>query len=243
MEEGFASIQDAVYLKRSVRAEMTRSAPVDAIAFDLDGVLIDSEPIWDAVRRELTEAWGGHWHDSAHQEMMGMSAPEWSRYMHERLALPQPPEEINQEVVRRVAEHYERNVPLLPSAVECVQRLAREWPLAVASSSNRSLIEAVLRIAKLRDCFRVVLSSEEVVNGKPQPDVYLEAARRLGIQASHCAAVEDSENGILAAKAAGMRVIAVPNRHYPPSSSSLQTAEAVLSSLHDLTPAFVRGLF
>lgn len=222
---------------------MTRSAPVDAIVFDLDGVLIDSEPIWDAVRRELTEAWGGHWHDSAHREMMGMSAPEWSRYMHECLAIPQPSEKINQEVVRRVAQRYECGVPLLPSAVESVRSLAGEWPLAVASSSNRSLIELVLKIANLRDCFRIVLSSEEVVNGKPQPDVYLEAARRLAIQAGRCPAVEDSQNGILAAKAAGMRVVAVPNRHYPPSSSSLQMAEAVLPSLQDLTPSFVRTLF
>lgn len=217
-------------------------AGIRAIIFDLDGVLFDSEPLWDAVRHELTLAWGGRWHDRAHRDMMGMSAPEWSRYMHERLALPQSPQEINAEVVSRMANRYAGGLPLLPGAVACVRALAAHWPLAVASSSNRTLIDVVLAHAGLHASFRVVLSSEDVQRGKPAPDVYLEVARRLAVPPSECAVIEDSANGIRAAASARMPVIAVPNRHYPPNDETLQLARAVVSSLTEVTPERVRLL-
>jgi HAD superfamily hydrolase (TIGR01509 family) len=171
--------------------------------------------------------------------MMGMSSTEWSRYMHDVVGLPKPPEEINDEVVQRLSTIYRERLPLLPGARESVARLAARWPLGLASSSNRPIIDLVLELAGLERLFRATVSSEEVGRGKPAPDVYLEAARRLGVAPERCAAIEDSENGILSAIAAGMRVIALPNRHYPPGADALERADAVVDSLEDLTPELV----
>ena len=212
-----------------------------SIVFDLDGVLLDSEQVWDEVREQLTRERGGRWHDRAQQDMMGMSSLEWSRYMHDTLGLPEPPEEISAEVVRRLEERYRNQLPLLDGAREAVERLAARWPLGLASSSNRELIDLVLDVSGLARFFRVTVSSEEVPRGKPAPDVYLEAARRLEVSAASCAAVEDSSNGIRSAKAAGMRVIAIPNPHFPPAEDSLALADVTLESLGELTPATVAG--
>jgi HAD superfamily hydrolase (TIGR01509 family) len=173
--------------------------------------------------------------------MMGMSSPEWSRYLHDEIGLEESPEEINAEVVRRMLARYREQLPLIDGAVEAVQRLAQAFPLAVASSSNRPLIEAVLEGAGIAQLFQVVVSSEEVARGKPGPDVYLEATRRLGLEPARCAAVEDSSNGLRAAHAAGMRVIALPNEHYPPAADALALADIVIASPAELTPELVRS--
>lgn len=212
---------------------------VAAVIFDLDGVIVDTEQVWDAVRRELVADWGGRDVPGAQEAMMGMSSPEWSAYLHEVVGLAPSAEEINAEVVRRMLERYASGVPLMDGAVAAVDRLAAVLPLAVASSSNRPLIDAVLAGAGLADRFAVTVSSEEVARGKPSPDVYLETARRLGVQPGVCAAIEDSGNGIRAAHAAGMRVLAFPNPHYPPAPDALALADAVLRSLDELTPALV----
>ena len=209
--------------------------------FDLDGVVVDSEQVWDEVREELVRERGGRWSESAQADMMGMSTPEWSRYLHEELGLPEPPEELNDEVVRRMLARYRDDLPLLDGAVEAVRRVAGSFRLAVASSSNRPLIEAVLDTAGIADLFAVVVSSEEVPRGKPAPDVYLEAAGQLGVEPGRCAAVEDSSNGLRAAHAAGMRVLAIPNAHYPPAPGALALADVVLGSLAELTVAAVRS--
>jgi HAD superfamily hydrolase (TIGR01509 family) len=212
------------------------SSQIQAVVFDLDGVLIDSEQLWDEVREDLAHERGGRWHDRAQADMMGMSSTEWSRYMHEVIGLAESPEEINAEVVRRLLARYRESLPLLPGAAEAVERLAVVWPLGLASSSNREVIDVVLEQAGIAQHFRATVSSEEVEHGKPAPDVYLEAARRLGVPASRCAAVEDSRNGIRSARAAGMRVIAIPNPRYPPSENVLELADVVLDSLDELTP-------
>ena len=214
---------------------------IEAVVFDLDGVIVDSEQVWDDVREQLAHERGGTWHDGAQADMMGMSSPEWSRYMHERIGLAESPEEINDEVVARMRERYRESLPLIDGAVDAVRRLAGEFTLAVASSSNRSLIEVVLEQAGLRELFAVVVSSEEVARGKPAPDVYVEAARRLAVEPARCAAIEDSSNGIRAAHAAGMRVIAIPNAHYPPAADALELADVVISSVHELTPDLARA--
>ncbi len=214
---------------------------IDCVVFDLDGVIVDSEQVWDDVREQLAKERGGRWHEGAQTAMMGMSSPEWSAYMHEEIGLPESPEEINDEVVRRMLARYEEELPLLPGAVAAVRRLAPEFRLGVASSSNRPLIAAVLEGAGLAGLFEVVVSSEEVAAGKPAPDVYLEAARRLAVEPGRAAAIEDSANGIRAAHAAGLRVVAIPNRRYPPSAETLALADAVLDSLADLTTAVVAG--
>jgi len=214
---------------------------IEAVVFDMDGVIVDSEQVWDDVRERLAKERGGRWHDRAQADMMGMSSPEWSAYMHDVIGLEESPEEINAEVVRRMLERYRDELPLIDGAIDAVRRLACEFRLAVASSSNRPLIDAVLATAGIADLFDVTVSSEEVAAGKPAPDVYLEAARRLGVEPAAAAAVEDSSNGIRAAHAAGMRVLAIPNAHYPPAEGVLALADVVLASPAELTPEAVRG--
>jgi HAD superfamily hydrolase (TIGR01509 family) len=213
-----------------------------AVIFDLDGVIIDSEAVWNDARRELVQERGGHWLNDAQRAMMGMSSLEWSRYMHDELGVSMSPEAISAEVVERLERLYRRRLPLLPGAREAVVSLASSWPLAIASSANRSIIALVLELAALSDCFTASVSSEEVAQGKPAPDVYLEAARRIGCEPSRCAAVEDSANGLLAAAAAGMRVIAIPNRDFPPAPGALASAELVLPSIEALAPGVVAAL-
>jgi HAD superfamily hydrolase (TIGR01509 family) len=210
---------------------------VAAVVFDMDGVIVDSEQVWDEVREELVADWSGRYSSEAQRAMMGMSSPEWSAYMHDELGLAQSPDEINDEVVRRMLERYRSNLPLLDGAVDAVRSLAGSYPLAVASSSNRPLIDAVLETAGIAQCFAATVSSEEVPRGKPSPDVYLEAARRLGVPAADCAAVEDSANGIRAARAAGMVVVAYPNAHYPPDDEALGLADVVVGELGELGAA------
>ena len=212
---------------------------IEAVVFDLDGVLVDSEHVWDEVREELARERGGRWHDRAQADMMGMSSTEWSHYMRDVIGLSESPEEINAEVVRRMEARYAEHLPLIEGATEAVARLAGSFRLALASSSNRTIIDAVLARAELAELFDVTVSSEEVSRGKPAPDVFLEAARRLGIPPERCAAVEDSANGIRAAHAAGMRVIAIPNRRYPPPVEALALAGVILESLTELTSATV----
>jgi HAD superfamily hydrolase (TIGR01509 family) len=214
---------------------------IAAVIFDLDGVLVDSESVWDSVREELTIESGGRWHDRAQRDMMGMSSLEWSRYMHDELGVPMAPEDISRVVVDRLAERYRRDLPLLPGAIETVHTLADRWPLGLASSSNRPVIDLVLQLAELGPCFRVSVSSEEVERGKPAPDVYLEAARRLEVDATSCAAIEDSTNGIRSARAAGMFVAAIPRLDFPPAPDALELADVALGSLAEVPAALDGG--
>ena len=210
---------------------------IEAVVFDLDGLLLDTEQLWDEVREGVTRERGGRWHERAQREMMGMSSAEWSRYMHDELGLSESPAELNAEVVRRLADRYREQLPLLEGAVAAVERLAARWPLGLASSSNRELIDLALELGGLARFFKATVSSEEVAHGKPAPDVYLEAARRLEAPPGRCAAVEDSRNGIRSAKAAGMSAVVIPNPHFPPGDEALALADLVLQSLHELTPA------
>ena len=214
---------------------------IEAVVFDLDGVIVDSEHVWDAAREALARERGGRWHEKAQQDMMGMSSVEWSRYMHDVIGLKDPPEEISAEVVRRLEATYREELPLIDEAPEAIARLAERWSLAVASSSNRPIIDLVLELGGLDRFFRATVSSEEVARGKPSPDVYLEAARRLGVDPTKTAAIEDSRNGILSAKAAGMRVIAIPNQRFPPGEEALAEADVVLESISELAPAAMEG--
>jgi HAD superfamily hydrolase (TIGR01509 family) len=210
---------------------------IAAVVLDLDGVLVDSEQVWDAARRELVAERGGVWRDDATRAMMGMSSLEWSRYMHDELGVDLEPAAISAAVVEKLEQLYRRELPLLPGAREAVRALAARWPLGLASSSNREIIDLVLELAGLADAFTATVSSEEVPRGKPAPDVYLEAARRLEVAPGDCAAVEDSTNGLRAAAAAGMTVIALPNAAFPPAEDALGLAAAVIGSLDELRPS------
>jgi HAD superfamily hydrolase (TIGR01509 family) len=214
----------------------------DAVIFDLDGVLVDSELLWNRAKQDLVREAGGRWRDDAPRAMMGMSSPEWSAYIRDALCVDRDPAEINRDVVGRLERLYRSSLPLLPGAVEAVQALQRRWPLGLASSSNRELIDLVLEVAGLTDAFAATVSSEEVPRGKPAPDVYLDTARRLGVDPGGCVAIEDSSNGLRAAAAAGMTVIAAPNPHYPPDEDSLELAVVRVETVADVTPELVGRL-
>jgi HAD superfamily hydrolase (TIGR01509 family) len=215
---------------------------IEAVVFDMDGVLVDSEPVWERVRRAFTAAQGGRWADDAQDRMMGMSTAEWSAYMNEDFGIPLPPATIAERVIAAMKREYQVHLPLLPGAVEAVFALSGRWPLAVASSAPKSLIESVLDASGMRPAFRAAVSSEEVPRGKPAPDVYLEAAARLGTPAASCAAIEDSTNGLRSAFAAGCTVVAVPRPEYPPATDALGLAGVVLDSLTGLTPETIAAL-
>jgi HAD superfamily hydrolase (TIGR01509 family) len=212
-----------------------------AVVFDLDGVLLDSEQVWDEARRELVAETGGRWTDAAATDMLGMSAPEWSRYVRDRLAVPLAADAIDREVVARVVARYAGDLPALPGAAAAVARVGAQWPLALATSSNREVVEVVLDALGVRERFAATVSSEEVARGKPSPDVYLEATRRLGADPKACVAIEDSANGIRAAVAAGLAVVAIPNPHFPPAPEALALARVVLDGLAALGPEAIRA--
>jgi HAD superfamily hydrolase (TIGR01509 family) len=215
---------------------------LQAVMFDQDGVLVDSEGAWDAARRAVAAESGGRWKPEATRAMMGMSAPEWSRYMHDSLGVALPVDEISDRVVARLLAGYSTSLPLIPGAVEAVRRVAARWPVGLASSANREVIDAVLAASGLAGVFGATVSGEEVAHGKPAPDIYFEAARRLGVDPARCAAVEDSTNGLRAAAAAGMKVVAFPNREFPPSDDALALASVVLGSLDELSPEMLERL-
>jgi HAD superfamily hydrolase (TIGR01509 family) len=208
---------------------------IEAVVFDLDGVLVDSEPVWEEVRRGVVEEFGGRWLPDAQRRMMGMSTPEWARYLSADLGVDLPSDEVARTVVDRVAARYDAHLPLLPGAAEAVRRIAGRWPLALATSSPRSLAAHVLKQAGVADRFGAVVSTEDLRRGKPAPDVYLAAAQGLGVPAERCAAVEDSTNGMRSALAAGSRVVALPRDRYPVDSDVLARADLVLSGLDGLT--------
>jgi HAD superfamily hydrolase (TIGR01509 family) len=214
---------------------------LSAVIFDLDGVLLESEQVWSAAKRELTLARGGVWSEAAEHEMLGMSSTEWSRYMRDQLRVPMEPSEISAAVVELVARRYREELPLIDGADAAVRALAARFPLGLASSSNRQIIDLVLELTGWAALFSVTVSSEEVAHGKPAPDVYLETVGRLGVAAGSGAAAEDSGAGISSALAAGLTVVAIPNRAYPPDPEILRQADVVLDSLSQLEAA-IAGL-
>ena len=215
---------------------------IEAIVFDLDGVLVDSEPVWEQVRRQVVAEHGGHWAADAQQRLMGMSTAEWARYLSQDLGVGLPPETVAAMVIDQMKDRYEAQVPVMPGAAGAVRRLAARWPLGLASSSPPMLIGAALDGAGLAGCFAVRMSTQQVTRGKPAPDIYLAVTDRLGHPPGRCAAVEDSANGIRSAAAAGLTVIAVPHPRYPPGAGALSAASLVLTSLAELTPDAVAQL-
>ncbi|MGA5302345.1 HAD family hydrolase [Nucisporomicrobium flavum] len=215
---------------------------IEAVVFDLDGVIIDTEEVWEEVRRGYVAEHGREFLSDTQTRMMGMSTGEWSRHLSEDVGVPRAPEQVASDVLGRMAQRYREALPLIPGSVAAVRRLADRFPLALASSSARLLIDQVLETAGLTDAFRVTLSTEEVPRGKPAPDVYLAAAERLGIAPEACAAVEDSSNGLRSAGAAGLAVIAVPHGVYPPAEDALALASLVVHDLGELTPEAVEKL-
>ncbi|MEV7042253.1 HAD family phosphatase [Amycolatopsis sp. NPDC051061] len=225
---------------------------MDAVIFDLDGVLVDSERIWDEVRRAVVAEHGGTWREEATRAQQGMSTPEWARYLVEELGARLSPPEIATLVVKRMAARYAQEPPLIDGAVDVVRQVSKRWPVAIASSSPVILIKGFLDVTGLP--VGAAVSSEQVGagntktgkvhtngvtlegKGKPAPDVYLYAAELLGVAPEDCAAVEDSTNGLKSALAAGMTVYAIPNPHFPPDPEVLKRTR-VLNKITDLPAA------
>jgi HAD superfamily hydrolase (TIGR01509 family) len=214
---------------------------IKAIVFDLDGILVQSEELWDQARRELAAEHGVDWPDDATDAMMGMSSKEWSKYVHDEVGVPDSPEEINRKVLAWVEDRYRKDLPWIEGAREAVKRMAAKYPLGLATSSNREIIDLVMEVGQFSDLIQVTVSSEEVERGKPAPDVYLEVMKRMQVDPGNAAAIEDSTNGLLAAHNAGMRVIAIPNEAHPPAEKGLKVADVVLDSIEDLQPGVVEG--
>jgi beta-phosphoglucomutase-like phosphatase (HAD superfamily) len=214
---------------------------IEAVVFDCDGVLIDSEPVWEQVRRGVVAEFGGHWKPDTQDRLMGMSTGEWSRYLSDELGVNLTPDEVASVVVDRMAANYRERVPWLPGALDAVHRMADRWPLGMASSAPLSLIQTVLDAGQLRRFFPVAMSTEQVAHGKPAPDIYLAVTAAMNVAATASAAIEDSSNGLRSAAAAGCRVIAVPQTAYPPAQDALAKASAVLPDLTHLTPGVIEN--
>jgi HAD superfamily hydrolase (TIGR01509 family) len=225
----------------AVSAEKTTGESVEAVVFDLDGVLIDSEELWDRARRRLAADAGLPWPAEATRAMQGMSTPEWSLYLIQTVGVPGTDADVAVATINRMAEEYARTLPLLPGAVAAVERLAARWPLGLASSSPRRLIDSVLDAAGLTRQFQVSVSTEEVAAGKPSPLVYEAVVERLGVAPDRTVAIEDSSSGLRSAAAAGLIVIAQPNRAFPPASDALALAVAQIDTLDQLTPELVES--
>jgi HAD superfamily hydrolase (TIGR01509 family) len=215
---------------------------IEAIVFDLDGVIIDSEEVWEEVRRGYVAEHGREFLPDTQDRMMGMSTAEWSAHLADEVGVPVPAPQVAADVLGRMAERYTESLPLIPGAADAVRALGRHYRLALASSSARILIDKVLATAGLTGEFEVTLSTEEVPRGKPAPDVYLTAVRKLGLTPQVCAAIEDSSNGLRSAGAAGLAVIAVPHGVYPPAEDALAQAVLVVKAVTEVTPEAVAAL-
>nr|MDT0660150.1 HAD family phosphatase [Micromonospora sp. DSM 115978] len=214
----------------------------DAVIFDLDGVIVDSEPVWEEVRRRYVDEHGGTWQPDSQRRLMGMSTREWARYLSAELGVDRSPEQVATDVIEEMARRYAERVPLIPGADEVVRRIAGHWTLGLASSSPTRLIDAALAASDLAEVFAVTLSTERVEHGKPAPDVYVAVARRLAADPVRCVAVEDSSNGVRSAAAAGMRVVAVPHAAYPLDPDAAESATVILPSVIELTEQTIRSL-
>jgi HAD superfamily hydrolase (TIGR01509 family) len=210
---------------------------LQAIIFDLDGLLVDSEPCWDAARRAWAAEVGVDWGPEDHRACMGVSTHEWAAYMTRRLHLDLPAPAVIDRVVGAVRDIYRRAIPFKPGAVTAVRRAAAVAPVGLASGSEKSLIRTVLADRALAGLFAAWACTDDLPRGKPAPDVYLAVAAQLGVDPAQCVCLEDSGAGIQSGKAAGMRVIAVPDPRFPPKPESLALADVVLASLDEFDPA------
>jgi beta-phosphoglucomutase-like phosphatase (HAD superfamily) len=215
---------------------------IEAVIFDMDGLLVDSEPVWDRARKEMANEAGKEWDQEDHKAVMGVSTQEWAAYMINRLGLTLPPREVQEQIVERMVEMYRIGIPYFPGAIEAVHLAANHFPTALASGSHRMLIDTVAADAPMRGKFQVIVAADEVGAGKPAPDVYLAAAHRLGVKPENCVCLEDSGNGILAGVRAGMKVIAVPDPRFAPKQALLNQAHLVLTSLTEFSLSTITRL-
>ena len=209
----------------------------DAVLFDMDGVLVDSEHRWNDVRRAYARERGRPWTEDDQRAVMGANSREWSEIMRERLRLDETPEQVLADIVAGVVGQFRMGaVEVIPGAPGAVRRIAASHPVALASSSHREVIAAALDMMGLHDAFGATVSSDEVPRGKPDPGVYQHAARMLGVDPTRCLVIEDSTNGVLAGKAAGSFVVLVPSATVVAAAEAFEAADLVVARLADLDP-------
>ena len=216
--------------------------PIEAVIFDMDGVIVDSEEYWWQSRVEFAEKRGLTWSFDDQRSAMGRSTIEWARVMQERLALDMPLEAIMREVIAGINARLEARLPVLPGAVEAVQASAAAYPVALASGSPTSVIREVMKLTGLDQVFRFTVFGDDMQNGKPDPEIYLTTAQKLGVDPARCLGIEDSGNGLRALKAAGMYAIAVPSPGFPLSDDLLALADRTLGSLTEYSIELVQAL-
>lgn len=215
---------------------------IEAVIFDMDGLLVDSEPVWDEARAAMAAHYGQTWTQTDHFNVMGVNTDVWAAYMIKRLDLSLSPIAVRDEVIDQMVAMYRRQIPFRPFAVEAVQWAVGHYPTALASGSPRKLVDIVTQADELQGCFQEVLVADEVGTGKPDPAVYLETARRLGVAPEACVCLEDSANGVLSGHRARMFVINVPDPRYPLTTQQAGYADMVLESLRDFTAATIQQL-
>lgn len=215
---------------------------IEAVIFDMDGVLVDSEVYWAASREEFAGEIGKTWAHDDHQAVMGRSTVGWAQIMQERLGVDMTIAQIIADMKRRMIAHYEERLPVRPGAVEAVRLAAQHYRVALASGSPTEIIRWVTELTGLDQVFEVMVFGDDIPNGKPAPDIYLEALRRLGVAPEAAVGVEDSANGIRALKAAGMYAIAAPSPMFPLSAEILRLADTKIDSLEDFSLALVQAI-
>jgi len=215
---------------------------IEAIIFDMDGLLVDSEPTWDKARVAIAARVGKPWNQQDHFNIMGVSTADWAQYMITRLDLMYTQEEVQKEVIDQMVAIYTQKIPFRPFAVEAVQWAAANYPTALASGSPRQLIDIVTQTPELRDCFQVILSTDEIGVGKPDPAIYLETARRLGVAPEKCLCIEDSPFGVLSGRRANMVVINIPDPGFPLKPEEARHADMILESLGELSDQVIHRL-
>jgi HAD superfamily hydrolase (TIGR01509 family) len=216
--------------------------PIQAVLFDMDGVLVDSEEYWWQSRVAFAQERGLTWTMDDQRKCMGSATIEWGRLMHERLAPEMTVQAIMDDVIARVIARLRARLPVLPGAVEAVRQAAGAYRVALVSGSPTAVIDCVMDLTGLEQSFETIVYGDTIPRGKPAPDIYLEAAARLGVPPAQCVGIEDSANGLKALKAAGMHAIAVPSPGFPLAEPILALADHVLPSLEAFSLELVRGL-
>jgi mannitol-1-/sugar-/sorbitol-6-/2-deoxyglucose-6-phosphatase len=216
--------------------------PIQAVVFDMDGVLIDSEGYWFEVRSEFAAARGKSWSMDDQYQAMGRSTRSWAEVMQKRLNLDMSLDDIIDDLRIRLLERYERHMPILPGAIEAVHLSASAYRVALASGSPTWVIQRVVQLTGLDKVFQAVIYGDDMVHGKPAPDIYLEAARRLDVLPRDSLGIEDSANGIRSLKAAGMVALAVPSPSFPLPDEIVKMVDLTLPSLEHFTLDLVRSI-
>lgn len=216
--------------------------PIEAVIFDMDGVLVDSEVYWLKSREEFAQSLGKVWTDEDQRLAMGRSTLEWAQVMKERLMLDMSVEAVAADIKQRVIAHYEEKMPTRPGALEAVRLAAQHYRVGLASGSPTEIIQAVLRLTELDQIFEVMLYGDDFENGKPAPDIYIAAMQQLGVTPDVSVGIEDSSNGIRSLKAAGMYIIAAPSPNFPLSDEIRAMAHAHITSMEEFSLELVNSL-